>query len=138
MVDSFSLNVANATWVQEGYPLETDYVDTLTECHDAPPQSIDFKQSAAARKIINDWVEKQTKERIKDIVPPGMPTPDTRLALANAIHFKANWLHEFKERKTKKEPFHTENGEVEVDMMPGACACARPTPCGSISARPWA
>ena len=64
-----------------------------------------FCQFERTRKLINDWVAAKTKDRIQDIVPPGLPLPDTRLALANAIHFKAPWAEPFQERATQDRPF---------------------------------
>ena len=59
----------------------------------------------------------QTQQRIKDIVPHGLPTSDTRLALANAIYFKAGWENEFWEAGTETAVFHSPGGDVDVDMM---------------------
>ena len=44
---------------------------------------------------INRWVETQTRDRIKDLIPAGRITRDTRLVLANAIYLKAAWAEEF-------------------------------------------
>ena len=41
------------------------------------------------------------------------------MILINAIHFKAEWDVPFSPDKTALEPFTTEVGEVEVDMMNG-------------------
>ena len=68
--------------------------------------------------MINGWVEEQTRQRIKNIVPEGLPTPDTLFAIANAIWFKAAWHQPFKERWTKTAAFTTSSDEVyEVPLM---------------------
>src|SRR5262249_50247392 len=54
-----------------------------------------------ARKTINTWVEKETKEKIKDLLQPGVLTSDTRMVLTNAIYFKGDWVSQFKKDRTK-------------------------------------
>ncbi len=47
-----------------------------------------------------------------------MLDPSTRLALANAIYFKATWEHEYDPNETSDEPFTLMHGEtVSVPMM---------------------
>lgn len=83
------------------YPLEEIYTARLRLSHQVHAHRIDFGQPAKAREIINAWVEKWTRQRIKGLVPPGMPTPDTRLVLANASYLKAKWQHSFSVRATE-------------------------------------
>lgn len=109
-VPAYQLQIANALWGQEGFPFEKPFVDRLATTYGAPLARIDFKDGAAARKAINDWVAKATREKIEDIVPEGLPTPDTRLALANAIYLKAQWADPFQERWTKEGEFTGPDG----------------------------
>jgi serpin B len=80
---------------------------------------VDFQNAPeSARRQINEWVSDKTNKRIKDIIPPGVLDPSTRLALANAIYFKATWEYEFDPNETSDEPFHLLDGEtVSVPMM---------------------
>jgi serpin B len=110
-VPAYEIHVANALWGQQGFAFEAPFLKTLQEVYGAPLQSLDFKDNAAARKRINDWVATQTRDKIRDIVPPGMPPPLTRLALANAIYYKAQWMHPFAKRSTKEGDF-TGPGDV--------------------------
>ena len=52
------------------------------------------------------WVEKQTNDKIQNLLGPGVLTPATRLVLTNAIYFKGDWLDPFDEGATQKEEFH--------------------------------
>lgn len=115
---AYQLEIANRLWGQQGTTFVADFLALLKDRYRAPLERIDFREGAAARKRINDWVAKQTHERIKDIVAPPMPTPETRLALANAIYFKASWKEPFQERATRKGPFfELGGGERSVDLM---------------------
>jgi serpin B len=117
-VPTHELHIANALWGQEGMPLKSPFLSNLRNSFGAPLERIDFRNTAKARKIINDWVATNTKDRIRDIIPPDLPTPDTRLALANAIYFKASWRHPFSERGTRIESFTNGAGAVvEVPTM---------------------
>lgn len=116
-VPAYELNVANALWGQEGLAFLPEFTAILEQHYAAPLQRVDFTRAAEARRRINGWVEEQTRQRIKDIVPEGQPTTDTRLALANAIHFKAAWEEPFQEQRTTDAPFHTAGGEVAARLM---------------------
>jgi len=118
LVPVFELDVANAVWAQKGYQFQEPFTRTLATLYKAPLERIDFSNTAAARKRINSWVEEHTHDKIKNIVPEGMPKPDTRMALANAIYFKAAWNEPFEKSATKKAPFHVSGDKrVDVDMM---------------------
>ncbi|MDP8226865.1 MAG: serpin family protein, partial [Candidatus Celaenobacter polaris] len=55
---------------------------------------------------INNWVEKKTHDKIKELIKPPMLTIDTRLVLCNAIYFKGNWLSQFDKEKTYNRDFY--------------------------------
>ena len=72
------------------------------------------------RKDINAWVEKETNDKIKELLKPGILTSQTRLVLTNAIYFKAAWYVPFRPEATKPGPFSLAGGKkVEVPMMHG-------------------
>ncbi|MGD0094042.1 MAG: serpin family protein, partial [Planctomycetota bacterium] len=58
-----------------------------------------------ARKTINAWVEKETQEKIKELLKAGMIDAGTKLVLVNAIYFKGNWASQFKKEDTRAGPF---------------------------------
>lgn len=117
--DRFQLTIANTLWGQDGWSFLPEFLDLLSANYGAGLRLVDFKNHPdSARKQINNWVASQTKNRIKDIIPPGMPDPSTRLVLANAIYFKAMWEEEFDPDVTRDELFYLLNGEmVRAPMM---------------------
>ena len=117
--DQFTLNIANSIWGQKDYAFLPAFLDTLAKNYGAGLRLVDFATAPEpARTAINDWVSTQTNQKIKDLIPQGAITNLTRLVLANAIYFKASWLHQFDEDLTRDEAFHMLDGsEVMVPMM---------------------
>jgi len=115
----FSLNVANALWGQKGYAFLAAFLDKLAQNYGAGLRLVDYVQDPeASRSTINRWVEEQTEEKIKDLLPLGSITTDTRLVLSNAIYFNAAWLCPFEKSATKDGRFQLPDGnEVVVPMM---------------------
>jgi len=84
----YQLHVANALWGQKGYRFRQDFLSTTKTYYGAGLNEVDFQTAAEeARKTINAWVEQQTKDKIKDLIPPGALDELTRLVLTNAIYF---------------------------------------------------
>ena len=68
--------------------------------------------------VFTGWVYDQTQEKIKDLLPEGILSSDTRMVLVNAIYFKADWLSQFDAADTFDAPFHLLDGtEVTVKTM---------------------
>jgi serine protease inhibitor len=80
---------------------------------------VDFRTAFEdARLHINAWVEKQTNDRIKDLIPAGALDEYTRLVLTNAIYFKGEWSAPFKEDQTQDRDFTLAGGEtVKTPIM---------------------
>jgi serpin B len=92
------LHAANRLFGQQGYPFEKPFLDLVDKIYRAPLELVDFEKSAEKQRVrINTWVEEQTKERIKDLIPAGVLDADTRLVLTNAVYLKAAWAEAFRE-----------------------------------------
>jgi len=115
----YQLSVANALWGQKGYGFLKEFLGLTRRYYGAGLNEVDFiRASEAARKTINAWVEKETRDKIKDLIKPGILDALTRLVLTNAIYFKGDWASKFKEEETKVEPFTLASGEkVDVPLM---------------------
>ena len=117
--DDYQLAVANALWGQSGYGFRDDFKAILRDDYGAALQEVDFAHHAEqVRGQINQWAERATHDKIKDLVPPGVLTPATRLVLANAIYFKGAWQWPFHTSATRDEPFHLDaSHDAKVPMM---------------------
>lgn len=95
---AFELNIANGLWGKKDYAFQPAYLDLIAANYGAQLQPLDVSTEAtreAGRRAINDWVSQQTADRIRDLMPPGSINELTRLVLANAIYFKADWVTPF-------------------------------------------
>ncbi|MBN1434207.1 serpin family protein, partial [Candidatus Fermentibacterales bacterium] len=117
--DPLTLEVANALWVQESYPLLEEYTSLVESRYGATASNLDFwNDPEGSRLQINDWVAEKTRDRILDLIPSGVITSLTRVVLTNAVYFKGSWMHEFLEQNTSDREFATLGGEMaEVPMM---------------------
>ncbi len=115
----FRLNLINAIWGQNDYAFLQDFLDTLDENYGSGLRLLDFRNAPEISRItINDWVNDQTEERIKELIPPDEIDGLTRLVLTNAIYFNAAWQFVFDKNATTGRTFHRLNGgEVTVPMM---------------------
>src|SRR5262249_36876531 len=114
----YQLSVANALWGQKGYTFLPDFVRLTKGVYQAGLKELNFAMPEQARKTINAWVEQQTRDKIKDLIPSGILNADTRLVLTNAIYFKGDWATPFPKGATRKEDFRLGGGtKVKVPLM---------------------
>lgn len=90
--DPITLTVANRLFGQAGCDFRAPFLALVKDNYEAPFEALDFiKDAAGATKHINDWVDNQTRQRIRDLIPAGVLNELTRLVLVNAIYLKAPW-----------------------------------------------
>ncbi len=115
----FRLHIVNALWGQAGYKFRPPFLDVLAANYGAGLRTLDFAEAPEPSRVtINQWVEEQTENRIKDLIPGGAIDAATRLVLTNAIYFNAAWLHPFDQNATANDAFTLLDGrKVTVPMM---------------------
>lgn len=118
-VDLPVVRIANRVFVDEGFEPRQTYLATVSRYFGASAQSLPLSTDApASRKAIDAWVSERTQGLIERMMPDSLPTPDTRLVLANALYMKANWLHPFNADDTTPRPFTTGTGDlIDADAM---------------------
>jgi len=114
----YELHIANSLWGQEGYPFRESFLDLVEKHFGGGFNIADFKRNADAERVrINQWVERETREKIEDLIPPGGVDSITTLVLTNAVYFKGQWLSEFDDKRTIDATFHGTSGDAIVPMM---------------------
>ncbi|NUR61459.1 MAG: serpin family protein [Catenulispora sp.] len=113
LTDKADVQQYDSAWTQKGYELQQSYLKALSSAFDTGMHEVDFTGAPeSARQTINKAVQGQTNGLIKDLFPAGAITPDTRLALTDALYFKAKWAEEFSKSGTSDVPFHLLNGST--------------------------
>ncbi len=117
--EPLQLKIANAIWAEQTYPFLPEFLDRIALNYGAGIHLADFRNAhERARREINGWVEDQTDDKIRDLVPEGALDELTRMVLVNAIYFKADWLDPFDKESTRDGSFHLLDGSVvETPMM---------------------
>jgi serpin B len=110
-LEPLTLTTVNRLYGQQSYEFRPAYLNLLNETFQAPLERWDFVHDAdGAITHINDWVARQTHDRIQNIIPPGGVDNQTRLVLVNAIYLKAPWQTKFDKSATQSLPFHLPDG----------------------------
>jgi len=103
------VSIANALFVQNGFPIKEPYLHTLAAQYGTGMRALDFT-SPTAKEQIDTWVREQTADRIKKLFD--QLSPGTQLVLANAVYFKGDWKYPFDPQGTTPEPFTRADGSV--------------------------
>lgn len=104
--ESIQLNIANSLWLQENMQVLDQYLSITNKFYHAGVNKVNFIASPEnSRKTINNWVEKNTNNKIIDLLPDGSIHSQTRMVLVNAIYFKGAWEKVFDKNKNTTEPF---------------------------------
>lgn len=99
--------IVNAAFAQEKYNFLESYFKLLKD-YNAVIKQADFMDDVKreqARNEVNQWVMDNTNNKIEELIEKSAIDKMTRLILLNAIHFKADWKHEFPEDKTRQMVF---------------------------------
>ncbi|MEQ8966661.1 MAG: serpin family protein [Azospirillaceae bacterium] len=109
------LAAANAVWLHDA-EVPAGIAAVLQETYYAEVEGLDFREAASAAAI-NDWVATATRGKIDRMVDPA-GLAELAFVLANAMHFKADWLAPFDPAATAPGPFTLASGDtVEVPLM---------------------
>ena len=114
-----TLSVANAVWVQDGFGLKPDFVESVQRDYGALARPVDFRDApdeAAGR--INAWVSGQTRRRIPELLSPSSINDATRLIVTNAVYFLGDWAQPFNASNTSDQTFYlTDGSRLSTPMM---------------------
>ena len=111
-----TLSIANAIVVNRRYSLSDGYQETVGKYYEAFVSSMDFSDSDAAVKEINQWCSDHTNGMVPKVLEK--VTEDVLCYLFNALYFKSEWKSMFDKSATSDEDFISGAGQkVTVKMM---------------------
>lgn len=110
---------ASAFWADNSFSYQPAFLSLIQKDKRVVFDRVNFmKAPEQAREKINRWVEKNTQNHIKELIPPAAVNTATRIVLTNAIYFKGAWTQAFKREQTKPALFTLLNGEkISAPMM---------------------
>ncbi len=109
--DPIAWNQANRLFGQQGYAFREPFIALMRDGFAAPFQPMDFRTNPEPPRLaINAWVEEQTRQKIKDLIPAGALSEFTRLVLVNALYMKAPWDVPFAKTSTAPRAFRPAPG----------------------------
>ena len=114
--DEYALNIANVMYADKTRTLKASYEDNLSEWYDALIRSVDFAETEAVAKEINDFVDENTKGEIKDILQ-AQDLQDATAVLVNTLYFKDSWKKEFKQSDEKENFVNWDGSKTPVNYL---------------------
>lgn len=113
------ITTANALWLQQNFQVLDAYLATIRAQYRGQLFPVNFVEAAeAARQQINAWIEEQTKQKIRELLPAGSISNLTRCVLTNAIYFKGKWANAFDPAATSDQSFWVSlDQEISVPTM---------------------
>ncbi|XP_076028371.1 leukocyte elastase inhibitor-like isoform X2 [Oratosquilla oratoria] len=116
--EDYKLSTSNAAYVHEGYNLLDEFKSVLETNFKSLIKSANFNDPEPVRNEINTYVQEETADKIKELIPKGILNSDTRMVLINAVYFKGLWENQFDPQNTRVQPFWVDEAtKVDVDMM---------------------
>ncbi|HOQ05074.1 MAG TPA: serpin family protein [Anaerohalosphaeraceae bacterium] len=114
--NDYELTIANALWMDRKTAFAEPFLQQVQGCYSANLERVDFAANpSGAARTINQWVEKQTRERIKNLIPEGTLDTLTRLVVTNAVYFKGKWALPFDPQLTRTEWFTVSTYTIQED-----------------------
>ncbi len=115
----YKLSTGNALWAQQDYKFLDEYLSTVEKYYGGKAANVDFvRETEKSRQTINAFIEEQTNNKIKDLIPKGILDASTVLVLTNAIYFKGTWTWEFDKSDTNDQDFRiSATNIIKTPMM---------------------
>ena len=112
------LSTVNSLWAQKDYTFLDSFMDLNKKYYGSSIYFVDYKNNPEkARQGINTWVEKKTKNKIKELLEPSKVDNLTKLILCNAIYFKGNWNSKFDSKNTHEKDFYISKRKTKKCKM---------------------
>ncbi|KAH8279059.1 hypothetical protein KR026_000544, partial [Drosophila bipectinata] len=112
------LKSVNRLYVNSNLELHPEFNEVASDFFQTKAEPLEFADPASATKYINEWVEKETEQRITNLLQPDAVDDATSAVLINALYFKGKWKKPFMPEATGKHAFFVDTDtSIEVDMM---------------------
>ncbi|XP_068108496.1 alpha-1-antitrypsin-like [Hyperolius riggenbachi] len=111
-----SLDTGNGLFISKAWKILDQFLNDTKELFDSEAFSVDYQDNEAVKKLINEYVNKNTNGMIPEVLDS--VEKETALILVNYIYFKGKWEVPFQEQRTQSGDFHVSDTEtVKVPFM---------------------
>ncbi|MCI8761728.1 MAG: serpin family protein [Oscillospiraceae bacterium] len=108
--------LGNSLWLRSGMTYSQKVLDILAKDYYASSFSGEMG-SEEYDQALRDWLNEQTGGLLAEQAEGLEMKPETVLALASTIYFKAAWEDGFDQERTETGTFHAPGGDVDADFM---------------------
>ena len=108
--------LANSLWLQDGMDYRQETLDRLAKDYFASSYS-GVMGSEEYNQALQAWLNQQTGGLLKEQAAGIRLSPETVLALASTLYYRAKWQNEFSESATAQAVFHGSGGEEPWDFL---------------------
>lgn len=108
--------LANSVWLEQGMTYSADAVNVLAERYHAASYQGDLG-TEEMDAMLRTWLNEQTGGLLEEQIQGISMDPQTILALASTIYYRARWSNEFWEDANTEGVFHSPSGERTVTYM---------------------
>ncbi|XP_035301555.1 serine protease inhibitor A3N [Cricetulus griseus] len=114
--DQVQISTGSAMFVEKSLQLLAEFKEKARILYQVEATLADFQQRHKTKKLINDYVSKQTQGKIKELISD--LDKETVMVLVNYIYFKGKWKTPFDPQDTFQSEFHLDKKRtVMVPMM---------------------
>ncbi|XP_015864631.3 serine protease inhibitor A3N-like isoform X2 [Peromyscus maniculatus bairdii] len=114
--DQVQIRTGSAMFIEKHLQILAEFKEKAKALYQAEASVIDFQQPQKAKKLINDYVNKQTQGKIMELISD--LDESTVMVLVNYIYFKGKWNRPFDPHDTLESEFHLDKKRsVRVPMM---------------------
>ncbi|KAK7817445.1 hypothetical protein U0070_024919 [Myodes glareolus] len=114
--DQVQISTGSAMFVEKRLQILIEFKEKARALYQAEASTTDFQQPHKIKKLINDYVRKQTQGKIKDLISD--LDEDALMVLVNYIYFKGKWRMPFHPQFTRESNFYLDSERtVKVSMM---------------------
>lgn len=115
--NKYTLKSANKLFGKAGADFLQEFLDNTGNFYNSAFEAVKDFAAPETRTMINDWVAKETEDKIQNLFPDGVLNSLTQLVLVNAIYFKSNWVKSFNRDDTEPGVFRMKEETAHLPMM---------------------
>ena len=108
--------LANSLWLDTQLPFHEETVSCLAKDYYASVFQCDLGTDSA-NQLLRQWLNEQTNGLLAEQADNLSMDPQTVLALASTIYYRAKWHSEFSPERNTEEIFHAPGGDVTTTFM---------------------